>query len=289
MEWVETTGKTIEEAKSIALDRLGVADEDAEFEILEEPKPGLFGRTRGEARVRARVKPRIPRAKNDRRDRRRRDDGKRGEERDGAKKDESRNETTETNGSDSRSQPRPRRTKSAPKQEKTMNEPSRTPRTETPADPTQVAASAETFLQGLAVALGAEATTAVAIDGDNIEVQLNGSELGLLVGPRGSTLQAVQDLTRVVSQRRMGDHDTRLRIDIGGYRAKRREALSRFVTQVADEVVASGTARALEPMPSSDRKIVHDALTGRTDITTHSEGDDPNRRVVIVPVGVSTE
>lgn len=289
MEWVETTGKTIEEAKSIALDRLGVADEDAEFEILEEPKPGLFGRTRGEARVRARVKPRIPRAKNDRRDRRRRDDGKRGEERDGAKKDESRNETAETNGSDSRSQPRPRRTKSAPKQEKTMNEPSRTPRTETPADPTQVAASAETFLQGLAVALGAEATTAVAIDGDNIEVQLNGSELGLLVGPRGSTLQAVQDLTRVVSQRRMGDHDTRLRIDIGGYRAKRREALSRFVTQVADEVVASGTARALEPMPSSDRKIVHDALTGRTDITTHSEGDDPNRRVVIVPVGASTE
>lgn len=289
MEWVETTGKTIEEAKSIALDRLGVADEDAEFEILEEPKPGLFGRTRGEARVRARVKPRIPRAKNDRRDRRRRDDGKRGEERDGAKKDESRNETTETNGSDSRSQPRPRRTKSAPKQEKTMNESSRTPRTETPADPTQVAASAETFLQGLAVALGAEATTAVAIDGDNIEVQLNGSELGLLVGPRGSTLQAVQDLTRVVSQRRMGDHDTRLRIDIGGYRAKRREALSRFVTQVADEVVASGTARALEPMPSSDRKIVHDALTGRTDITTHSEGDDPNRRVVIVPVGASTE
>lgn len=289
MEWVETTGKTIEEAKSIALDRLGVADEDAEFEILEEPKPGLFGRTRGEARVRARVKPRIPRAKNDRRDRRRRDDGKRGEERDGAKKDESRNETAETNGSDARSQPRPRRTKSAPKQEKTMNEPSRTPRTETPADPTQVAASAETFLQGLAVALGAEATTEVAIDGDNIEVQLNGSELGLLVGPRGSTLQAVQDLTRVVSQRRMGDHDTRLRIDIGGYRAKRREALSRFVTQVADEVVASGTARALEPMPSSDRKIVHDALTGRTDITTHSEGDDPNRRVVIVPVGASTE
>jgi len=54
-------------------------------------------------------------------------------------------------------------------------------------------------------------------------------------------------------------------------------------------VVASGTARALEPMPSPDRKIVHDALTGRTDITTHSEGDDPNRRVVIVPVGVSAE
>jgi spoIIIJ-associated protein len=81
----------------------------------------------------------------------------------------------------------------------------------------------------------------------------------------------------------MGDHDTRLRIDIGGYRAKRKEALSRFVTQVADEVVSTGSARALEAMPSPDRKIVHDALTGRTDIVTHSEGEDPNRRVVISP------
>ncbi|MGA0878260.1 MAG: RNA-binding cell elongation regulator Jag/EloR [Ilumatobacteraceae bacterium] len=271
MEWVETTGKTIEEAKSIALDRLGVADEDAEFEILEEPKPGLFGRTRGEARVRARVKPRIPRSKNDRRDRRRRADGKPGEQREGSTRDDAGERT------------RPARSKSGPKQEKTMNESTRPVRSEEPADPGQVAAAAEKFLQGLASALGATATTEVEIDGENIEVHLNGADLGLLVGPRGSTLQAVQDLTRVVSQRRVGDHDTRLRIDIGGYRAKRREALSRFVNQVADEVVASGTARALEAMPSADRKIVHDALNGRTDISTHSEGEDPNRRVVITP------
>ena len=63
MEWVETTGDTIEEAKSAALDQLGVAEDDAEFEVLEEPKQGLFGRTRGEARVRARVRPTSPRAK----------------------------------------------------------------------------------------------------------------------------------------------------------------------------------------------------------------------------------
>lgn len=273
MEWVETTGKTIEEAKSIALDRLGVADEDAEFEILEEPKPGLFGRTRGEARVRARVKPRIPRAKNDRRDRRRRDD----------KRDDKRDESS------TRPKSGPKPDKTQPKsQEKKMTESNRPARSEEPADPAQVAAAAEKFLMGLAEALGASATTAVDIDGENIEVQLNGTELGLLVGPRGTTLQAVQDLTRVVSQRRVGDHDTRLRIDVGGYRAKRREALSRFVNQVADEVVASGTARALEAMPSADRKIVHDALNGRTDISTHSEGEDPNRRVVISPASEAT-
>lgn len=272
MEWVETTGKSIEEAKSVALDRLGVADEEAEYEILEEPKAGLFGRTRGEARVRARVKPRIPRAKVERRDRRPRKDDTPSEE--GA--------------------PRAPRAKQPRQQEKKMSDSSENndhPRRERPegppADPAQVAAEAEKFLIGLAVSLGATGETAVNIDGNDIEVQLNGSDLGLLVGPRGSTLQAVQDITRVVSQRRMGDHDTRLRIDIGGYRAKRKEALSRFVTQVADEVVASGSARALEAMPSPDRKIVHDALTGRTDIATHSEGEDPNRRVVISPAAVT--
>ncbi|MFM8382923.1 MAG: Jag N-terminal domain-containing protein, partial [Actinomycetota bacterium] len=134
MEWVETTGKTIEEAKSIALDRLGVADEDAEFEILEEPKPGLFGRTRGEARVRARVKPRIPRAKIDRRDRRRRDD----------KRDDKRDESS------TRPKSGPKPDKTQPKsQEKKMTESNRPARSEEPADPAQVAAAAEKFLMGL--------------------------------------------------------------------------------------------------------------------------------------------
>src|SRR3954451_6293972 len=73
MEWVETTGKTLEEAKDAALDQLGVAEDDAEFEVVEEPKLGLFGRVRNEARVRARVRPTAPRPKDDRRDRRRRD------------------------------------------------------------------------------------------------------------------------------------------------------------------------------------------------------------------------
>ena len=71
MEWVETTGRTIDEAKELALDQLGVHEEDAEFDVLEEPRPGLFGRIRGEARVRARVRPTQPRPKTERRDRKR--------------------------------------------------------------------------------------------------------------------------------------------------------------------------------------------------------------------------
>src|SRR5687767_7726028 len=72
MEWVETTGRTVAEAKDAALDQLGVDEADAEFQILEEPRAGLFGLRRSEARVRARVQPTAPRSKGDRRDRRRR-------------------------------------------------------------------------------------------------------------------------------------------------------------------------------------------------------------------------
>ena len=71
MEWVETTGRTVEEAKKSALDQLGVAESEAEFEIISEPKIGLFGRLKEEARVRARIQPRYPRPKGDRRDRKR--------------------------------------------------------------------------------------------------------------------------------------------------------------------------------------------------------------------------
>ena len=104
-----------------------------------------------------------------------------------------------------------------------------------------------------------------------------------LIVEAGATLQAVQDLARVASQRRLGDHDTRLRVDVGGYRERRREALGKFAVQMADEVKASGVARVLEPMSSADRKIIHDTLAEVEGIATRSEGDDPYRRVIIAP------
>lgn len=150
-------------------------------------------------------------------------------------------------------------------------------------DAQQVGAEAQKFVQQLVDAFGLTGTSAVQTDGAEIEVTVDGSDLGLLVGPRGSTLLAIQDLTRVAAQRRLGDHETRLRVDVAGYRERRREALSRFAARVADEVVASGTARALEPMPSADRKVIHDVLTDDSRVVTRSEGDDPFRRVVIAP------
>lgn len=313
MEWVETTAKTLEAAKDLALDRLGVAADEAEFEILEEPRAGLFGRMRGEARVRARVMPTAVRPKQDRRRGRGKGDGKRDGKRegdgkrDGRTSDTGRDRTSQaaepseqiteapvTAGTEVESpadrQPEGQRAQkssrnrrsSSPKQEKEQQVNTDDAR-ESEVTPQEVGTAAEAFMAGLATAFGAAAETSVEIDGSDIDVRVTGSELGLMVGHGGRTLLAIQDLARVASQRKLGDHDTRLRIDVGGYREKRRVALERFAVAVANQVVESGVPKALEPMQSADRKIVHDALAGVDGVTSRSEGDDPMRRVVISP------
>lgn len=156
-------------------------------------------------------------------------------------------------------------------------------RPESTVTPDEVGAAAVTFMEGLTAAFGAEGDVDVAIDGIELEVTVSGSELGLLVGPGGRTLNAVQDLARVAAQRRLGDHETRLRVDVAGYRERREAALTAFARDVAEQVRTSGTARSLEPMTSADRKVVHDALNEEDGVSSRSVGDDPDRRIIVEP------
>ena len=151
------------------------------------------------------------------------------------------------------------------------------------ADVDQVREAALAFVGGLTKAFGFDASVGATVEGNEIEVRVDGSSLGLLIGPGGRTLLGVQDLARVAAQRRLGDHDTRLRVDVAGYREKRRIALERFAQSVAEEVRSSGVARSLDAMPSADRKVLHDALAEIDGVTSRSEGEEPNRRVVVVP------
>ncbi len=150
-----------------------------------------------------------------------------------------------------------------------------------PVDPAAVGAAAVAFVEGLVDAFGLSGTTELASVDSEFEVSVAGDDLGLLIGPGGRTLAAVQDLARVAAQRRLGDHETRLRVDVAGYRERRRAALERFARTVAAQVAETGTALALEPMPSADRKIIHDVLATIDGVGSHSEGDDPTRRVVV--------
>ena len=141
------------------------------------------------------------------------------------------------------------------------------------------------FLSGLVDAYGLEGEVSQdQVDEDTIEVQVDGDDLGLLIGPKGQTLSAIQELSRTVVQRRAtGVHHGRVRLDVSGYRQRRREALARFAEQVAADVQASGVQKALEPMNAADRKVVHDTVNDIDGVRTVSEGEDQRRRVVILP------
>jgi spoIIIJ-associated protein len=339
VEWVVTSGRTVEEATEVALDQLGVDEQDAEVEVVQDAQKGLFGRLRAEAQVRARVRPTAPRPKVDRRERRRGERRGREGDRGRAKKGSGSRERVATRGgsgggdgarsengdagdgagggrggrgggsSESGNGPRRGQQSSGDRGQGgpsgSRRRRSRAPRTAEGATVSESTESAErseidevdleaqrvaveTFLTELVEAFGrSDATVSVSVAEDDsaLEATVEGSELGLLVGQKGVTLQAVQELVRSMVQRRfVGQAHARVRVDVAGYRARRKEALERFATGVAESVRESGVAKALDPMGSADRKVVHDVITDIDGVETVSEGEDAARRVVIRPV-----
>lgn len=319
MQWVVTTGRSVEEAKDRALDALGIDEDDLEFEVVTEASSSLFGLRTTEASVRARVRPTRPRPKVDRRNRRNKRDGRRrrsgnnnrsgksrsgGGQKDASQKDAGQKAAKPSERDDAAPAP------NAAAKEPARDEPARQPATnpspapdttekETPTrsggprgeamsdipltdqEPTAVG-----FVEGLVEAFGAEASVESEhlADDDAIEIRVEGEDLGLLVGQRGATLASITELTRTaVAQQHSGRLEGRLRVDVAGYRARRKEALQRFVAQVADKVLESGSAVALEPMSPPDRKIVHDAANEIDGVHTSSRGEDRRRHVVIHP------
>jgi len=142
-------------------------------------------------------------------------------------------------------------------------------------------ASAEEFTRGIVDAFEVGAATKARIEDDGVLVDVTGSDVGLLLGPKGATLQAIEELVRTAVQRQTEGRGARINVDVGGYRAKRREALGRFAVEQAQQVLESGEELALEPMNASDRKVVHDAITEVDGVGTASEGEEPRRWVVI--------
>ena len=322
MEWVESIGESIELAKEHALDRLGVHEDDAEFDVLNDVKTGVFGRVKEPARVRARVRPTTPRSKENRN---RRDRGnRRGRQgqsnRNGGsrKQDSGRGQSgraRNTKGrkpseknSDSRSAPdqpdqKVEQSKQTPKTSKNLDGSKRTETFKKPNTPKkkvetvnddqemmplpQQADLAEEFVRGLAERFG----TAVDfqredIGSDEIRITVSGDDLGRMVGHRGVAAGAIDDLVRTFLQRRAGSaRNGRVRVDVGGVIARRNAALVRFARDQAAEVRNSGVPCYLEPMSAADRKVVHDAVDGTEGIKTLSEGEDPRRYVVIAPAG----
>lgn len=267
MQWVETTGKSVDEATEAALAELGVASSDAEVVIVSQPGPGLFGRVRGEARVRARVRPAGPPSKDGRRKSRGRDGGR-------SRSPEKKSPRATPRAASDNGRGR--------EQEKSVPSENRDDEVEVPLEEQgEVAAG---FLEGLVESFGLDAqVTSTVIDEDTVRVAVDGDGLGLLIGPKGQALDAIQDLTRTAVFRETGARHGWVVVDVSDYRAKRRTALERFTEGVAAEVADTGESRALEPMNPADRKIVHDTVNRIDGCRTSSEGEEPRRYVVIHP------
>ncbi len=122
------------------------------------------------------------------------------------------------------------------------------------------------------------------VEGDRAMVSIDGGEdLQKLVGREGEVLDALQELSRLAVQQVTGER-SRLMLDVAGWRAQRRDTLSALGLEVAQRVKDSGHREELEPMTPFERKIVHDAVAGVAGVGSESEGAEPHRRVVVVPI-----
>lgn len=314
MDWITTSGRTLHEAKSNALDQLGIVADDAEFDIINDVEKGLFGRVKVEAKIRARVRPKQPATKDDRGGNRRRSGGgnrnRKGNDKNrSGKKNDASSANRSANGGSSN---KPKRSADGASKSDGGNRQRNKPQEDAAGGNAQPAAqskpkqakqkketveheisreeqeqTATEFLDGILTAFSMTGDVSVVqepADDGAIEMSVTGAELGLLVGQKGINLNALQELTRTVVQRKAdGAKTDRLRVDVAGYRARRMQALQEFTRGIAAEVLESGTERLLEPMGPADRKVVHDEINGIDGVETGSEGEEPRRRVVIRP------
>jgi spoIIIJ-associated protein len=237
---------------------------------------------RGEARVKARVRPAGPRPKRNRNRRERTGERSGGEQRQQQQKKEkpaseadkpknagAKQGRGNTNGRNPQGERRPKQEEREMADGITLEEQAKV---------------GQEFLKGLLDAYGYEASVEIRkLDDETLELAVSGEELGLLVGPRGTTLAALQDITRTVVQAKFTARTDRILVDVAQYRERRVAALRRWIAGIADEVKTSGEERALEPMSPADRKVIHDAVNEIDGVETRSEGEDARRYVVLVP------
>ena len=174
-------------------------------------------------------------------------------------------------------------TPKAPKAPKEHKEPKETKlaRTYTPAAPGSTEEKIETFIKGLLEHMGSKAVPHAFKENDNTYfVELVGEDLGYLIGRRGDTLDAIQHLANYTINRDVEGH-IRINVDAESYREKREDSLRRYARKKAQQVLKARRRTTLEPMNAYERHVIHAALQDMENITTHSTGTEPNRRVVI--------
>ena len=255
LQYIETTGKNEEEAINAALRKLGLDRDEVSVEVLERAKSGFLGIGGSPAKVK--VSYEVPDAP-------------------APKAEEPKVE-----------EPKAEAPKAEPVKAEAPAAPVSQPKTE---PDTQAAESAPAgdrieaitaFLNGLMAHMGVSASPRITMGEDgSYKVTLEGENLGALIGRRGETLDAIQQLTSY-SVNRGQSKRVRIHVDAEGYRAKREESLERLARKVAGKVVKYRRNVTLEPMNAYERHVIHTALQDYPDVTTYSTGTEPNRRTIV--------
>jgi spoIIIJ-associated protein len=320
VEWVEVRGKTVDVAVAAAMQELSIADrESVDVEIIQEPEKGFLGlggrdaivrvKPRTQARNRKRRRGRGDdegerrppssqgsRAPSGRGDRPRTGSRPGGNGQGGGGQPQSRrpqgqdqrsNRPQRTSGDSGGSRPPARPTSDRYRDRDARDNQSRSggpPRERearvSTANPHEQAPMVEEFLNGLVASFGLDGQVTVSVEDEVIVATIDGEQTEALVGPRGSVMEAIHEITKTVLHRQVDD-TARVRIDIAGYAERRRQALSIYAAQLIDQVLGEGGEIMLEPMSAADRKVIHDAVADRDGVRSYSEGEPPRRYVVI--------
>lgn len=283
MQSIEVAGKSVDEAKKAAAAKLGVDADSLAVTVLEETK-GLFGKSNVRIRAEVAAKPSAP-----------------------ARKGASKTAVIEAPATPEveaieASVDEPAAAVEAPKEAKPRRgRGSREPKAETPPPPepteefaeegaalgpnateddaNQLAGLVRQLLDSAGLDVSIKATTA---NGRYVNIELDGRDVAHLVGKHGEVLNATQYLVNIIAGRQF-NNGIRATLDGNNYRRRREEALYQLAVRVAEEVKNRGEEAVLDALPAFERRIVHKSLSDYAGVQTYSEGEEPNRRVVIAP------
>ena len=290
MKQYEASAKTVEEAIELGLQELGVSIGDVDVQVVEEGSKGLFGLFGSRpVKVRLTVKdseedPLADLLEDKKPAKAKKEPEKKPEKKPAEKKVEEKKPAPEKKKAEKKPEPAVEK-KAEAKIEKPEIRPMEKPEvTMIPAEELAAdspAGIAHAFLMEMTRLMGVDVTIDMGTDADgNVYGYINGDTLGILIGRRGETLDAVQYLTSLKVNRGREGY-IRVTLDTENYRAKREDTLIRLANRMANRALRTGRKVSLEPMNPYERRIIHYALQQTSGVTTHSEGEEPNRHVVI--------
>ena len=249
MRYIDVTGKTEEEAIRKGLEQLGLERDDVSVEILERARSGFLGIGSSPAKVRVTYELDVA--------------------------EEPKPEAPKAKPAEKKPDPKPAEKKPEPNAEEKKTEPA------APACDNDDARRIKDFLTGLLEHMDSAAEVKVYEEEKNrYKVILEGQKLGALIGRRGETLDAIQQLTNYAVNSGRDKH-LRIHVDAENYRAKREQSLESLANKVAGKVLKYRRSVTLEPMNAYERHVIHAALQDKEGVTTYSIGTEPNRRVVV--------